>query len=133
MNEAKKGSCMCAGVQFEYTGTPFSFSLCHCQMCQKFSGGAFGAFVGLKKNDFKYSKGEELVTEFKSSDWASRTFCSKCGSSLMYLYHEMTDSYFVSAGSLDDDPEIRPDKHIFVKDKCQWFNIIDDIPQIESY
>ncbi len=133
MSDLKKGSCMCGGVKFEYTGTPFSFSLCHCTMCQKFGGGAFGSFIGLKKADFKFSEGEELVTEFKSSDWASRTFCSKCGSSLMYLYHEMNDSYFVSAGLFDSDPEIRPAKHIFVKDKCSWFEITDDIVQIEKY
>lgn len=133
MSQIKHGSCMCGEIKFEYLGSPFSFSLCHCSMCQKFSGGPFGSFIGVKKEDFKFTAGEEAITEFHSSDWASRTFCSKCGSSLMYLYHEMNDSYFVSAGMFDDDPEIRPQKHIFVKDKCPWFKITDDIPQVEKF
>jgi len=133
MTDSKKGTCMCEGIQFEYTGTPFSFNLCHCKMCQKFGGGAFGSFIGLKKENFKYIQGKDLETVFTSSEWASRAFCSKCGSSLMYLYHEMPDSLFVSAGLFDDDPGIRPKRHIFVKDQCSWFEITDSIEQIEKY
>lgn len=133
MSEVKKGSCMCSEIQFEYSGAPFSFNLCHCTMCRKFSGGPFGSFLGLKKADFRYTAGEDLITVFKSSDWASRCFCSKCGSSLVYLSHKNPDNYFVAAGIFDDELGIAPKKHIFVKDKCEWFTIADDIPQIERY
>lgn len=128
-----KGSCMCGEIQFEYTGKPFTFSLCHCKMCRKFSGSAFGAFIGIKKVDFEYTKGAELETIFSSSEWASRAFCSKCGSSLKYLYHEMEDSIFLSSGVFDDEPDIAPSRHIFVKDKSEWFSITDELPQIEKY
>lgn len=129
----KKGSCMCGEVQFECSGEPFSFSLCHCTMCQKFSGGPFGAFVGVKKKDFKYTQGENTITVFKSSDWASRAFCSKCGSSLMYLYHEAPENCFVGAGAFDDELGIKPKRHIFVKDKCNWFDITDNIEQVQRF
>jgi hypothetical protein len=49
VTEVKSGSCMCGNVQFEYIGTPNRFSLCHCKMCQRFSGGAFGAFVNVNR------------------------------------------------------------------------------------
>ncbi|EQC45204.1 hypothetical protein M899_1053 [Bacteriovorax sp. BSW11_IV] len=41
--------------------------------------------------------------------------------------------YFVSAGVFDDEINIVPTKHIFVKNKCHWYNITDDITQIERY
>lgn len=133
MNKVFKGSCMCGSIQFEYIGEPFSFNLCHCKMCQKFSGTSFGAFIGVNKKDFSYTSGKGYITIFESSDWASRSFCSKCGSSLMYLYNEKPDAYFVSAGLFDEKIDFKPEKHIFVKDKCNWYEILDNIPQIERY
>jgi hypothetical protein len=37
----------------------------------------------------------------------------------------------VPAGLLDEDPQNRPDKHIFVDVKSPWFDIMDDLPQLD--
>ena len=34
----------------------------------------------------------------------------------------------IPAGALDDDPLIRPDKHIYVEFKAPWENITDALP-----
>lgn len=133
MKDIKKGSCLCGEIQFEYIGTPFSFNLCHCKMCQKFGGGAFSSYIGLNKEKFKYIKGGKLEKVYISSEWASRTFCSKCGSPLRYIYHDQPESIFICAGLFEGDPGIKPNKHIFVKDKCEWFEITDILPQVEKY
>ena len=39
----------------------------------------------------------------------------------------------VALGSLVDDPGIRPTKHIFVGSKAPWFEITDDLPQLDEY
>jgi hypothetical protein len=31
--------------------------------------------------------------------------------------------------TLDDDPGIRPERHIYVGSKAPWFEITDDLPQ----
>ena len=36
----------------------------------------------------------------------------------------------IAAGLLDDSPEIKPDKHIFVELTPQWDKIPDDLPQL---
>jgi hypothetical protein len=36
----------------------------------------------------------------------------------------------IAAGSLDDDPQIKPDKHIFVDYKSTWYPIADSLPQL---
>lgn len=38
VSDVKTGSSMCGGIQFSYRGELSDFSLCHCIMCQKFSG-----------------------------------------------------------------------------------------------
>jgi hypothetical protein len=35
----------------------------------------------------------------------------------------------VPMGSLDDDPGMRPTRHIFVGSKLPWFEITDTLPQ----
>ena len=34
--------------------------------------------------------------------------------------------------TLDDDPELRPDKHIFVELRAPWFAITDELPQLDK-
>jgi hypothetical protein len=133
MAKAKTGSCLCGVVEYEFLGRPFSFNHCHCRMCQKFSGAAFGSYIGIEKNAFRFVQGEEKVKSFDSSDWACRIFCSECGSSLFYYSHELPEHYFIAAGTIDGDPGIEPKRHVFVKDKISWHSIMDDLPQIERY
>ena len=32
-------------------------------------------------------------------------------------------------GTLDDDPKLRPDRHVFVEHQAPWFEITDALPQ----
>ena len=38
----------------------------------------------------------------------------------------------IQAGLLEGDPEVRPDKHIFVELRSPWFEITDDLPQLDK-
>jgi hypothetical protein len=35
-------------------------------------------------------------------------------------------------GTLDDDPGVRPSRHIFVGSKAPWYEIGDALPQFEQ-
>ncbi len=37
----------------------------------------------------------------------------------------------IPAGTLDDDPGIRPQGHVFVEFKAPWFEITDSLPQFQ--
>ena len=129
----RTGSCLCGAIEFEFSEKPTGFSYCHCTMCQKFHGAAFGPYLRFLKKDFKISKGQEMETVFQSSQWASRSFCSQCGSSLRYISHSEPELVFIAAGILNESPGMDPQRHIFVKDKCSWYEIKDQIPQLERY
>jgi hypothetical protein len=43
-----------------------------------------------------------------------------------------TPWFEVPAGALDDDPQLRPDRHIFVEFKSPWFEIGDGLPQLDK-
>lgn len=43
---------------------------------------------------------------------------------------EADDRWFeVAAGVLDEDPGLRPDRHIFIDYKSAWHDITDELPQ----
>lgn len=39
----------------------------------------------------------------------------------------------MAAGTLDDDPEVRPVAHIFAASKAPWFDISDELPRFDEY
>jgi hypothetical protein len=39
----------------------------------------------------------------------------------------------MSAGTLDDDPGVRPVGHLFVGSKAPWYDIADDLPRFDGF
>ena len=57
------------------------------------------------------------------------SFCGLCGSQVPDPSN--SEPWFeIPAGALDDDPLIRPDKHIYTEFKAPWEDITDDLPQM---
>lgn len=57
-----------------------------------------------------------------------KDFCERCGSPVPQPSGE-PDIYVVPAGSLDDDPTIRPERHVWVNCQAPWHEIDDELPQ----
>lgn len=127
-----RGSCLCSGIHYEIDGPVADMTHCHCGMCRKASGAAFETSVTAKGRDFRWTSGEELVETYKSSPELDRLFCRVCGSSLAVV-EPKTGDVFVAAGTLDDDPGIRLQSHIFVGSKAPWYDILDDAPRFDEY
>lgn len=127
-----RGSCLCGAIRFVCRGEPLHFNMCHCTMCQKFHGAVAGPYLRYAAEDVVI-EGEALETKYVSSEWATRTFCRQCGSSFRYLYHPQPELMFLAAGLLDTPLPEGPTQHIFVKDKCSWYEILDGRPQLRSW
>ena len=126
------GSCLCSGVRYEIDGPVTDMINCHCGMCRKAHGAAFVTIVTTPGANFRWAKGEELVETYKSSAELDRTFCRVCGSSLAVI-DPKTAEHYVAAGTLDDDPGIRLESHIFVGSKAPWHEILDDATRFDEY
>lgn len=128
-----RGSCLCAGVAFEIHG-PLSRPLyCHCGMCRKAHGTAFRARAGVAASHFQWVRGDDLVTWYESSPGTHRGFCRVCGANLINRFDAHPDQYGLALGALDDDPEVRPQCHVFVADKAPWFEITDTLPRYDGF
>ena len=124
-----RGSCLCGEVRFEISGSLSGASHCHCSMCRKAHGAAFGTYAAARAADFRIVSGEDRIVRYRSSAGIVRTFCARCGSTLQWLRESKPEIVDIALGVLDDDPGVKPGMHVFVNYKAPWFEITDPLPQ----
>jgi hypothetical protein len=103
---------------------------CHCSRCRKAGSAANVSYLATAFGGVCFTRGEdELVTyEVPGARWFAHRFCRTCGSSMPRKDAERGID-IVPMGSLDDDPGIRPQAHIFVGSMAAWDVIADDLPR----
>ena len=126
------GSCLCRGVRLEIDGELSVASHCHCSMCRKAHGAAFGTYATARTADFRIVTGAELIARYRSSPDVLRTFCARCGSTLQWLRESKPELVELALGVLDGDPGVRPAYHIHVGAKAAWHEITDGLPQYRA-
>lgn len=78
---ALTGHCLCGDVTITVDGTHDPrVGACHCRMCQRWAGGLFLCFHA--DASAVTVKGE--VMRYRSSSFAERAFCPRCGSHLWF-------------------------------------------------
>jgi hypothetical protein len=84
------GGCLCGSVRIVASGRPYRVGLCHCLDCRKHHGALFHASAVFAQ--------EAVAIEGRTRDYAGRSFCPRCGSS---VFSRTADEIEVSLGSLD--------------------------------
>ena len=82
---SSKASCLCGNVKITAGKINPKFTVCHCESCRSWGGGPFfavqcGTDVTIEGHSIK---------SYESSAWASRGFCSNCGT---HLYYKLKNS-----------------------------------------
>jgi len=116
-----KGSCLCGEVTYEIEGPFKIFQYCHCSRCRKFTGSAHASNLFVPPERFKWTSGEELLGRYEhpNAKYFATTFCKQCGSSLPWAV-QGGKNIVVTAGTLDEDPGIKPMWNIFWQSKAPW-------------
>lgn len=84
------GRCMCGDVSIKLNGSYVAaVGICHCGMCQRWNGVAFGCFSASPEAVSVTGP----VTRHASSSFAERAFCATCGSHLWMRNTQPEDDY----------------------------------------
>lgn len=128
------GSCLCKEVKYRVTGRVARFTLCHCERCRKATGSGHTSNLMLAEGRVEWTQGEEFVRRYKVPDAErySTSFCAHCGSPLPRLVPKIA-LIAVPAGSLDEDPGIIPQAHIFWDSRAQWVVPEPELPIYGEY
>lgn len=125
-----EGGCLCGRVRYRINGPLFGADNCHCSMCRRQHGAAFATYADFDPDHFEWVSGAAHLKVFESETGAGWCFCSECGSSLAATDHGRITA--VALGTVEGDPGVRPQAHIFSTSRAQWYEISDDLPQFEA-
>lgn len=121
------GGCLCGTVRYEVIGEPAKFYHCHCSRCRKSTGTGHATNMLITDAQIKYTQGEARVKRYKipESERFIRVFCSECGALVARFVPEL-DAVVIPAGSLDNEPPIKPQARIYWDSRSSW-SCTDDI------
>lgn len=128
MTQLYKGSCLCVAITFEAGDFDPEPAHCHCTMCRKFHGAAFGTLV--EAEAFRLLSGEEHLRHYTGHNGTVRTFCDVCGSSIAFRGSDDPELPYELAISLFDEAlPIRFHAHIYMDYSANWFDMTDHLPR----
>jgi len=132
-NRSFAGSCLCGAVAYEISPPFLFFHHCHCSRCRKLTGSAYAANIFLKVDQFRWTKGEDLVGRYElpEAEHYCSGFCTVCGARLPWISRNRR-YVLVPAGTLDEDPGARPTRNVFWGSRAPWHVSAESLPTFEE-
>ncbi len=124
-SESITGGCLCQAIRYRADHKPTAVGYCHCRMCQRALGNAFGTWAAFDVGGFSHVAAEPRW--HRSSDIASRCFCETCGSPIAYL-PDGSDTIYVWLGTLDEAYAFEPQMHFHVESRIPWADQNSGLP-----
>jgi hypothetical protein len=128
MSKRARGSCLCGAVRFELTLPSRFCAHCHCQNCRRAHGAAFVTWAGFEREQVEVS-GAESLARYKTDTGATRSFCSRCGSTLFYEGPRWPEQVHVALANVADPIGREPAVHVYVDHRADWWEITDSLPR----
>jgi hypothetical protein len=119
IGENMRGACLCGNIEFELNGDAFQIYQCHCSLCRKQSGTVSNAATIVPGAHFRWLRGTEGITRWRKDSGFSSHFCSTCGSPVPNPLLDLP-YYWVPAGLLDDDAQLKLIAQLHMASKAAW-------------
>lgn len=128
------GGCYCGSIRYESSKDPVGSGMCHCRMCQRWTGAPAATGVFFETDSFQFKKGDPKV--FNTSPILERYFCGECGTSLghHYVIGDFRQYQIMLIGTLDEPSQFDGPKQYFGIESHlpNWVMLQDGVPQIRA-
>ena len=120
------GRCLCGQITYEIVGDLIATAVCHCDHCQRQSGGAFS--VNLVVHESQMTVMGTLTTfedrgENNDDVYVYRRFCGQCGSPIVSALVVPAGVLAVKAGTLDDRSGVSPGVEVWCEHRQPWVQL----------
>jgi hypothetical protein len=122
-----EGECFCGVIGYRIDGALIEPRSCHCSRCRKVFSGSGSAYAEVTAGTFSWARGEPALKIFGDTAGFAVGFCSHCGSTLCGLFNGTIHG--ITLGTLNGDPPLTIEKHLFVASKATWDIIGGDAPR----
>lgn len=125
------GGCFCGRVRYEVRAPLRAARCCHCSRCRKAFSGAGSAYAEVEQGAFTWTRGEGALVRHESVPGWGLAFCGTCGTTLCGTHGSAVHG--VTLGSVDGDPGVQIEMHIFVGSRAPWDHIGGSAPQHDAF
>ncbi len=128
-----KGGCLCGQIRYTLKSAPALTVVCHCTHCQKASGSAFSTNLVVPRADLDIAG--DLAAYDDTADSGNilkRSFCPKCGSSIMSESSGRPGVAVLKAGTLDDPSGVKPAMQIWTSSAQPWVKFAAEMQSMEK-
>lgn len=126
--------CLCAAVEIEVTLPVFWAWHDHSAPSRRAHGAAYATYVGCWKSKVRVAKGETLLTRFEDKDAARiRSFCSRCGSPLMYERAHSPKMVNIPRALFASRTGREPLYHIAIEELQEWTYRGESLKPLKGY
>lgn len=117
------GGCLCGDIRFEALGPPEKPHTCSCKMCQRHSGALTTTWVEFPKSAVQWVGPGGVPATYRSSDYSSRSFCARCGSTLGAIDDNPTVAMVLGVFDSANRKELRPTYHSYKGGRPKWWHV----------
>ena len=84
MPESAIARCHCGAVELVATFPSRFCAHCYCASCRTTHAAGVVTWIGFKRAQVKFTRGEELLRDYLSSEGTHRRFCGRCGTRMTF-------------------------------------------------
>ncbi|MFC0119862.1 GFA family protein [Pseudoalteromonas xiamenensis] len=124
------GACQCGQVTYELQKAPLKVLACHCTECQKLSTSPFSVTAIVDASTIQFNgQLKEWGRLAESGNRNHAMFCPDCGNRIYHFNPDepSTVKLKLKPINLQDDAVFKPQAHVWVSEKVEWFDIPDDV------
>lgn len=125
------GGCFCGRVRYRIDAPLKAARSCHCSRCRKAFSGAGSAYAEIEPGTLAWTSGYQHLTHFQTTPGWGLCFCGTCGSTLCGTKDGQVHG--VTLGTVEGDPGVQIEMHLFAGSKAPWDHIGGDAPQFDEF
>lgn len=118
---------MCGAIRIEVNGPLRDVVNCHCGQCRRWHGNV-AAYTNAALRHVKIA-GRRHLKWYRSSHFARRGFCSRCGSSLFWR-RDGAGTLGIAAGCLETPTGLKTIRHIFTAHAGDYYRVADRLEKL---
>lgn len=129
-SDEREGGCLCGAVGFRIRLPITACVHCHCTLCQRNHSAGHVTWIALPLEQLTIERGADQLIRYSSSEHGSRSFCGKCGTSILCQLEARPDEIDIPLACLTPGSGIEPQAHIHFDDRASWTRVGDELIQL---
>jgi len=122
MPDTATARCHCGGVELIATFPSRFCAHCYCQSCRTTHAAGVVTWIGFKRAQVRYAKGEELLRDYLSSEGTHRRFCGRCGTRFTFESEnpKWADEVHLPLALFVTPVDRAPSVNVFTEERPEW-------------